>query len=77
MNPRDDLLTYAEAAAVLGKKPRTVERWVRDGVIAAIKVGASRRIERRELDDYFARRRAEANRERAAAAKARKRGAAA
>ena len=73
MNPEEDLLTYAEAGALLRIAPRTVRRWVREGAIAAIKIGSNRYIERREVHEYLARQRSAANRERAAAAKAHKR----
>jgi excisionase family DNA binding protein len=70
--PQDipELLTYDEVAEKLRVKRRTVERYVADGLIAAIRPGY---VERTELADFFARARAEGARRRAANAKAARR----
>jgi len=52
-----DALTIAEAADVLHRDPKTVRRWVRDGDLDAIRVGAGPRgelrITRRALTAYL------------------------
>ena len=69
-DPATELLSYDQVAARLRGSKRTLERYVRDGLIASIKIGARCAIERCELDDFFARERAEASRRRAGRAKA-------
>ena len=39
-----DLLTPSEVAARLGVTPRTVQRWIRDGVIEAVSVGKRHKV---------------------------------
>lgn len=75
-NPDEELLSLAAAAAALRIAPRTLREWIADGKLAGLKVGRQMFVEGRELDDYFARQRAEAGRRRAAASKATRRKAA-
>lgn len=58
------------AAALLHVSRRTLERWIADGRIAALKIGHRTLIEQPELDDFYARARAEAARKRFNRAKA-------
>ena len=44
------MLTVPEAARRLGKNPETVRRWIREGKLAAHKVGTQHIIEERDLD---------------------------
>jgi excisionase family DNA binding protein len=49
----DDLLTYQEAAAVLGTAPAFIERLVSQRRIAHIKIGHFVRLRRCDLDAYI------------------------
>lgn len=44
-----DLLTVPEVAAALRVDPQTVRRWIADGRVAAVSVGAHYRVTRDEL----------------------------
>ena len=46
----DRLLTVAEAAHLIGAKPRTVRRWIDDGRLTAYVVGPTRRIRIKQAD---------------------------
>lgn len=49
-NPRDDLLTPAEVAALFRVNPKTVTRWARAGKITAIRtLGGHRRFRASEI----------------------------
>lgn len=65
-----DRLALDDVATELGVVRRTLERWIADGQIAALKIGHHTFIERSELDDFYARARADAARARSARAKA-------
>jgi excisionase family DNA binding protein len=44
------MLTVPEAARRVGRNPETVRRWIREGKLAARKVGTQHVIEERDLD---------------------------
>lgn len=58
------------AATLLNVSRRTLERWIADGRIAALKIGHRTLIEQAELDDFYARARADATRKRYTRARA-------
>jgi excisionase family DNA binding protein len=49
----NDVLTPEEAAAYLKLNPRTVQEYLRDGVIPARKIGRFWRVSRQCLDDWL------------------------
>lgn len=44
-----DMLTVHEVATVLRVNPRSIQRWARDGQVAAVRVGRSYRIARNDV----------------------------
>ena len=44
-----DMLTVHEVAAVLRVHPRSIQRWARDGQVAAVRVGRGYRIARNDI----------------------------
>lgn len=73
-NPLAGKLTVPEAALALGVSERTLWRLIYDGKLAALPHGRRAWIERNEIDDYFARQRAEASKLREQRAKAKRSG---
>jgi len=59
-------------AKILQTSRRTVERYIANGDIAAMKIGGRVKIEQSELDDFFARLRSAAAKQRAANSRAAK-----
>lgn len=59
-------------AKILKSSRRTVERYIANGDIAAMKIGGRRMIEAAELQDFFGRLRVAAAKERAANSRAAK-----
>jgi|APLak6261683748_1056154.scaffolds.fasta_scaffold35095_1 excisionase family DNA binding protein len=49
----NDILTPEEAAAYLKLNPRTVQEYLRDGLIPARKIGRFWRVSRQCLDDWL------------------------
>lgn len=49
----EKLYTIKETAEYLRVTPRSVERWVRAGVIGSIKVGRQRRIRESDIQNYL------------------------
>ncbi len=47
------LLTYAEAAEILGVKAQTMRNWVSKGKISYVKIGRSVRFRRDQLNDFI------------------------
>jgi excisionase family DNA binding protein len=45
------MLTVPEAARRVGRNPETVRRWIREGRLAARKIGTQHVIEEHDLDD--------------------------
>jgi excisionase family DNA binding protein len=54
---RGPVLTPEEAADYLGVKPRMIWRLMDEGHLPKIKVGKLVRLDKKDLDDYIARRR--------------------
>lgn len=48
-----DLLTVNEAAAVLKVGRSSIYKLIRDGALATVMIGASRRVRRADLADYI------------------------
>jgi excisionase family DNA binding protein len=44
------MLTVRQAARRIGRNPETVRRWIREGKLAARKIGTQHVIEERDLD---------------------------
>jgi len=51
----DSLLTTREAAKALGVSPSTLQKLLRDGSLPSLKIGASRKISRSDLQVYLER----------------------
>ncbi len=47
------LLTYDDAADILGIKAQTLRGWVCHGKISYVKIGSSVRFKREQLDDFI------------------------
>lgn len=62
-------LTINEAAKALGVSRRTVYRYISEGKLAAFKHAGRNYVDARQIDDYFARLLAPADKARAARAK--------
>ena len=48
------MITVPEAARRLGKNPETVRRWIREGKLAAQRIGTQHLIDEADLDDIGA-----------------------
>lgn len=48
----DELLSISEVAGMLRVSPRSVQRWVRAGLLPAIPAGRTHRIRRAALDGF-------------------------
>lgn len=59
------LLDLYEVAELLGVSHRTVQRYIESGQLTSIVIAHKRRVEHGAIDDYFRRKRDEAERERA------------
>jgi len=55
MSPPPLLVSYAESARLLGVGERTIKRMVADGALSPVRVGASSRIRRADLDSFVSR----------------------
>jgi excisionase family DNA binding protein len=49
----DELLSIAEVASMLRVSPRSVQRWVRAGLLPAVPAGRTHRIRRGALDGFI------------------------
>ncbi len=49
------MLTVPEAAKRTGRNPETIRRWIREGKLAARKVGTQHVIEEEDLDEVLGR----------------------
>lgn len=49
LQPYPDMLTVSEVATVLRVHPRSIQRWARDGLVGAVRVGRSYRIARDDV----------------------------
>jgi excisionase family DNA binding protein len=58
--PTPSFFTERTLAAFLAVSDRTVRNWIRRGELASYKLGASRRIDPADVEDFLARRRQEA-----------------
>lgn len=58
--PSPSFFTERTLAAFLAVSDRTVRNWIRRGELASYKIGASRRIDPADVEDFLARRRQEA-----------------
>lgn len=51
--PAPDVLTIKEAAYKLGRHPRTIENWLKQGLLRKIKIGGSVFVSRVEIDSLL------------------------
>jgi excisionase family DNA binding protein len=72
MDNQPTMYDLEAVAKILKTSRRTVERYIANGDIAAMKIGGRRMIEATEIRDFFARLRVAAARERAANSRAAK-----
>lgn len=47
------LLTYKQAAKLLNVSDRTVWSWVHEGLLAAVRIGRTVRIDRSDLEEFI------------------------
>lgn len=51
--PEDDLLSVAEIAILFKVTDRTVRRWISDGKLKALRVGARVRVRKSDLHEFI------------------------
>jgi len=53
LSPYKEFLSVPELAALMSVTPKTAEKWVERGKVPSARVGGTRRIRRRDIDEIF------------------------